>query len=76
MKYPTIQDYLDWAERQGFTIAMAPVECGAQLLTQITITAPSGAHVIELVEDLSDLLMSTSVARLDRSLGRKSFLFE
>ncbi len=73
--WPTIQDYVDWAETRQCTVAAEP--CGGeQRLIMITIVAPSGARVIELVEAMTEPLMSTSVARLDRRLGVKSYLFE
>jgi hypothetical protein len=74
-QWPTIQDYVDWAESRHCTVEIEPAR-GEQRLMMITIVAPSGASVIELVEAMTDPLMSTSVARLDRRLGVKSYLFE
>ncbi len=74
-QWPTIQDYVAWAESRQCMVAIEP-GFGEQRLILVTVVAPSGARVIELVEAMTDPLMSTTVARLDRRLGLKSYLFE
>lgn len=72
---PTVQTYLDWARAQNCAIDLAAIERDARLFQIVQIRAPSGASVTEIVSELHDPLMSTTIARLDRRLGLKSHLF-
>lgn len=73
--WPTVATYLDWARRQGCTVEMVECRRGDRSLFAVTIRAPSGAQVREIVAETTDPLMSTTIARLDRHLGLKSGLF-
>jgi hypothetical protein len=68
--HPTFNQYIEWAEKQGCT-----VESGVdtlQLVSVTKITAPSGKWVIEAGTLPNDLLMPTTIGRLDRRLGLTS----
>jgi hypothetical protein len=68
--HPTFAQYIEWAVKQGCS-----VESGVdtlQLVSITKITAPSGKWVIEAGTLPNDLLMPTTIGRLDRRLGLSS----
>jgi hypothetical protein len=73
--WPTVADYLKRAEAQGCTATTTDVARAGQPLQALRIKAPSGAHAVEIFMDWTDPLATTSVARLDRQLGLKTFFF-
>lgn len=73
--WPDAHGYIAWARAQGCTAEVRAVPHQGQPLHAVTITAPSGRSALEIVLELEDPLMTTTVARLDRRLGLKSTLF-
>ena len=73
--FPAVGDYFAWARSQGFTVSCRPVVCRGQTYQLARIERPDGRSVLEIFQDEQDSLMSTTVARLDRRLGLKSYLF-
>lgn len=65
--WPTIADYCAAAQREGCRIVQAD---GA-----VTITSPAGLSVTEFVATPDEPLASTTIARLDRRLGHKTWLY-
>jgi hypothetical protein len=72
---PTVARYIDWARDCGCVVGVEPLVRGGQSLSAVSIWAPSGRGALEIVLELDDPLMSTTIARLDRRLGLKSSLF-
>lgn len=72
---PSVQTYLDWARANRCTVRVTPVVRDGRRLQAVVICAPSGATVCEIVSESDDPLMSSTIARLDRRLGLKSYLF-
>lgn len=73
--WPSVSDYLAWAQGRGCTVTVQPITREGRELQIVTITAPHGAVAVEIAMQLDDPLMSTTIARLDRRLGMKSHLF-
>lgn len=74
-RWLSAQAYVDWARHQGCIVTITPHSVDQRPLQAITFQAPSGSTALEIVVDMSDPLMSTTIARLDRRLGLKSYLF-
>lgn len=72
--WPTVSDYVSWAQGKGCTVVVGAAP-GGQAMQIVSIRAPSGAQAMEVVLEMHDPLMSTTIARLDRRLGIKSYLF-
>jgi hypothetical protein len=75
--WPTLTGYLAWAKGEGCAVSIsgAPdAETGGY--STACITAPSGNVAIEVFRGADDPLMSATVARLDRRLGIKSYMFK
>lgn len=69
-------DYLNWARAQGCSVRLSLATGDKTQGRRIAaIRHPSGAHVFEPFSEEADPLASTTVARLDRRLGLKSYLF-
>lgn len=75
MSDPTAASYIAWARAQGCVVGIEPVTRRGQPLNAVSIWAPSGQGALEIVLELDDPLVSTTIARLDRRLGLKSDLF-
>ncbi len=74
--YPSVAAYLDWAMAQACTVARTSCDrFGKPVYQQARITAPDGRSAVAIFIEDDDLLMSTTVAYLDRRLGLKSYLF-
>jgi hypothetical protein len=76
-QFPTVAAYLAWAKTQGCAVDLidGPADGPAQYRMAI-ITAPGGdPRVLEIFQEETDVLMSTTIARLDRRLGLKSAFF-
>lgn len=73
MKYPTLATYLDWARAEGHAVETRVLDGQFRLL--VIIRGRDGGMACECLEDEGEMLMSTTVARLDRMLGSKSGLF-
>lgn len=73
--WPSLADYVEWAQRQNCTATITLAEREGRLLQIVTIIASSGMRAVEIAMELDDPLMSTTIARLDRRLGIKSNLF-
>jgi hypothetical protein len=70
--HPTLADYTHWARQQG-----CQVDCGVTVIDNRSvrmtrIVAPSGRHVVEVGTNDDDVLVPTTVGRLDRRLGLDS----
>lgn len=74
--FPSVQAYIDWCELQRCSVTVEQATSANQLLLIVVITAPDGKVAREVVDSLDDLLASTSIARLDRRLGLKSYMFK
>ena len=72
---PTIARYIEWARAEGFGVVTTETVAGDQRLIIVELTGENGQSSLEVVETLQDPITSTTVARLDRGLGRKSWLF-
>jgi hypothetical protein len=75
MSAPTYRSYRDWAQAQGCRCDSSDITRDERVLQALRIVAPSGARVTEILSELDDPVMSTTIARLDRRLGLKSHLF-
>ena len=75
IRRPTIAAYIAWARAQGFGVVTHDVLAGDQRLIIVKISGEHGRSAIEVVETFDDPIASTTVARLDRTLGSKSWLF-
>ncbi len=74
--YPSIAGYLDWARAQACRVELSVSDrFGQPIYRQAEITAPDGRRAVAVFIEDDDLLMSTTVAYLDRRLGLKSYLF-
>jgi hypothetical protein len=73
--WPSVADYAARATEQGCTTTVTDVTRAGQPLQALRIEAPSGAHAMEIFSEWSDLLATTTIARLDRQLGMKTFFF-
>ena len=75
--WPTVRAYLDWAIGQGFDVRI--VDLASPGVTRyrcaLIVDRASGRSTPEIFQEEGDHLMSTTVARLDRRLGRKSYFF-
>lgn len=73
--WPSMATYCDWARARGCHVETVQKVRDERYFVVIVIRAPSGAAVTEIVGELGDPAMSTTIARLDRRLGLKSQLF-
>ncbi len=74
-EWPTLSDYIAHARDAGFTVTTRKREEAGLPLIAVSIVTPEGAMAVEIAASLDDPLASTTIARLDRRLGRKSYLF-
>lgn len=73
--WPTLRAYLEWAKAQGCIAETREISRDGQPLLVASLTAPGGRHAVEVAAEADDPLMSSTIARLDRRLGLKSWLF-
>lgn len=74
-KWPSMAAYCDAARARGCQVEIGETTRHQRQFTVIVIRAPAGATVSEIVGEIDDPAMSTTIARLDRRLGLKSHLF-
>ncbi len=72
--HPTFAEYLRWAREQGCSVQTGVVQAGVHRSQGVTrIGSPNGRlWVIEAGTEQTEILLPTSIARLDRRLGLKS----
>jgi len=73
--WPSAHDYIGWAQDQGCVVTIVQTLRDGRALHIVSIASQAGQTAIEVVMELADPLMSSTVARLDRRLGMKSHLF-
>ncbi|HWU03442.1 MAG TPA: hypothetical protein VN222_11950 [Novosphingobium sp.] len=72
---PSFADYARWASDIGLVAQFEPVVAGPQQLLCLSIVGANGRHAIDFCDTPQDLLLSHSIARLDRTLAVKSAFF-
>lgn len=70
--HPTLKDYIGWCNLQGCTTRSGFSHDGVTMCTRYILEAPSGRHVIITGIGMSEHLVPTYVAYLDRRLGLDS----
>jgi hypothetical protein len=76
LPYPTVADYLSFAERNGCSVTSQAIsEPRAEAYAAAVIRHPNGRQVRSVFVDRTDVLMSSTIAHLDRRLGVKSYFF-
>lgn len=73
--WPSVADYAERAGGQGCAVSAVDVVREGQPLKVLHVVNPSGRNATEIFMDWTDLLATTTVARLDRQLGIKTFFF-
>ena len=74
--HPSFQEYLIWAREEDCTVQAGVLYTSDGRARSVTrIIAPSGRTVIEVGTQHGDILVPTTVNRLDRRLGIKSPFF-